>query len=84
MHTLYRDAPDGPWPKCISHLDLQLEVAKGLIDVYTNRERKTETDLSRIILNKSCLPYDNLNHFSPKRLQDSVLGPEESITGFGL
>ena len=28
-YMLYRDTPVGPWPKCISHLDLQLEVAKG-------------------------------------------------------
>ena len=44
-YILHKEAPGGPRPKPLSHLEFHLEVAKGLIAGFTSRKREASLEL---------------------------------------
>ena len=51
-YILCRDAPGGPRPKPLSHLEFHLGVAAGLLNGYSSRKRRASVDLPPPVMKK--------------------------------
>jgi hypothetical protein len=51
-YVLYKEAPGGPRPKPMSHMDFHLDVAKGLVNNYSSRRRSAPLETLQLIVRK--------------------------------